>query len=78
MLVKAGHKRPHGALHLHEISAIGKPIETERSVVARDRHEEKEWGVTTNEHVFLWGLTKTPWNQRQWLHNPMDMLETTG
>ena len=78
MLVKAGHKRPHGALHLHEMSAIGKPIETERSVVARDRHEEKEWGVTTNEHVFLWGLTKTPWNRRQWLHNPMDMLETTG
>ena len=78
MLVKAGRKRPHSAFHLHEMSTTGKPIETERSVVARERREEKEWGVTTNEYVFLWELMKTSWNQRQWLHNPIDMLETTG
>ena len=48
MPVKAGHKRPHGGLYLHEMSTIGKPIETERSVVARETQEEKEQGVTTN------------------------------
>ena len=42
MLLKAEHKRPHGGLYLHEMSTIGKPTETERSVVARERHEEKE------------------------------------
>ena len=65
--------------HSHEtLENETRSAETERSVVARERREEKEWGVTTNEYVFLWGLMKTSWNQRQWLHNPIDMLETTG